>query len=107
MPLLGRSSALIAELDRYTAGLPWELLAANETLGGEPTHLALDREFARQLRTSYSPAPEAPIERNKLRALVIGDPGDPNEGDDLPGARKEAYAVYDYLREHGVDVEAL
>jgi len=106
MPLLARSSVLVAELDRYTAGLPWELLATNETLDGQLSHLALDKEFARQLRTSYSPAPAAPIERNKLRALVIGDPGDPNVGDDLPGARNEAYAVYDYLHQHNVDVEA-
>jgi hypothetical protein len=42
-----------------------------------------------------------------LRALVVGDPGDPAAGDALPGARREALAVVRLLRAKGLDVTAL
>ena len=40
-----------------------------------------------------------PARAARLRALVIGDPGDPAAGLDLPGARHEALAVTRLLRE--------
>ena len=56
--------------------------------------------LARQLRTTYSPPPMPPARPGRaLRALVIGDPGDPAAGLDLPGARHEALAVARLLRE--------
>jgi hypothetical protein len=103
--------ALVLELDRFTAALPWELMslappgAAVEAEDAVP--LAIAAPFARQLRTTYSPAPGSTDRRGpRLRALVIGDPGDPDEGDDLPGARAEAVAVVRILEQHGVDVQA-
>ena len=42
-----------------------------------------------------------------MRALVIGDTGDPESGDDLPGARREALRVGQLLSERGAEVEAL
>jgi len=70
-----------------------------------PEPVALRVPVARQLRTSYSPPP-APHMRasGKLRALVVGDPGDPAKGEDLPGARDEALQVAEILRASGVDV---
>jgi CHAT domain-containing protein len=70
--------------------------------GGEADDepLGIRSPVARQLRTTYSPAParSATLDR-PLRALVIGDPGDPAEGYDLPGARREALAVYGLLKD--------
>ncbi len=113
LPLLGRAPAVVAELDRYTARLPWELMAVDEALDGHRSHLALAVPFARQLRTSYAAPPPAgfaiPTDAaggRRLRALVIGDPGDPRTGDDLPGARAEALAVLDILTDLGVATEA-
>jgi hypothetical protein len=59
---------------------------------------------ARQLRTEYSPppAPEANPGRAR-RALVIGDPGDPAKGDNLPGARREALRVAEILAAKGLE----
>jgi hypothetical protein len=42
-----------------------------------------------------------------LRALVVGDPGDPAQGHSLPGARREAQRVAELLRARGVDVVEL
>ena len=106
-PYLRRAPALITELGRYTAGLPWELISLDEGPGGTAEPLALRIPFARQLRTAYSPAPVTPPAVGRsLRALVIGDPGDPREGADLPGARREAIAIHRFLESRGVDVVA-
>ena len=42
-----------------------------------------------------------------LRALVIGDPGDPDAGLALEGARREALEVASLLRARGVLVDVL
>lgn len=103
---LRRGAALITELDRFTARLPWELMTLDERLDRAREPIAIRRPFARQLRTEYSPPP-APMSRDSdpLRALVIGDPGDPRKGHDLPGARREAIQVARFLAERGVQVE--
>jgi CHAT domain-containing protein len=44
--------------------------------------------------------------RRKLRAIVIGDPGDPREGASLEFARREALEVTQLLRDRGVEVTA-
>lgn len=105
-PYLRQSAALVCELDRYTARLAWELISLGVKPSGVPEPLALEIPFARQLRTAYSPAPATAPDACGLRALVIGDPGDPKKGLDLPGARREAIEVARFLEERGVEVEA-
>ena len=91
-----RSGPLVFEVDRSTAQLHWEMLATSD--GGEPVPLSVRKPFARQLRTTYSPAPTRPRRPgDTFRALVIGDPGDPAKRQDLPGARREAVKVYELL----------
>ena len=102
-----RSGPFVLEVDRSMARVHWEMLAAAgarrrtaEAARGQP------RRCSRQIRTQYSPSrcpPRRP--REKLRALVIGDPGDPAKGEDLPGARREALRVVDLLRRE-VEVDA-
>lgn len=86
--------ALVLELDRTTARVPWELVHD----GGEP--LAIRRPLARQLRTSYSLRPPDVTPRPTWKALIIGDP-DGNLG----WAQKEAQAVNDALLAHGLKPE--
>ena len=43
----------------------------------------------------------------KLKALVIGDPGDPELGKNLPGARREAMEVATFLDSCDVDVKLM
>jgi len=105
-PYLSASAALVCELDRYTARLPWELISLRVRPEGTSEPLAFEKPFARQLRTAYSPAPAAAPEARGLRVLVIGDPGDARTDDNLPGARHEALEVYRFLLERGVDVKA-
>jgi hypothetical protein len=57
-------------------------------------HLGLARPVARQLRTSLSPSSTSVMKgRGPLRALIVGDPGDPARDEALPGARREALAM--------------
>jgi len=99
--------SLIVELDRATAPIHWEMLESfYDATSDNP--LALTKPMARQLRTSYSPIPPRPYEpKAKLRALVIGDPGDPDKGLSLEGARIEALEVAAMLRGLGVEVDPL
>ena len=99
---------LVFEVDRAMARVHWEMMAGDETAGPEPRALGLRAALARQLRTAYSPPPApAPRPASRLRALVVGDPGDPGKGHSLPGARREAQRVADLLRSRGVDVVEL
>jgi hypothetical protein len=99
---------LVFEVDRAMARVHWEMMAGGEAAGPEPRALGLRTALARQLRTTYSPPP-APALRpaSRLRALVVGDPGDAATGHSLPGARREAQRVADMLRSRGVDVVEL
>jgi hypothetical protein len=75
--------------------------------GDDAEPLAVRAQVARQLRTTYSPATARRTGGSStLRALVIGDPGDPAAGHGLPGAQDEALAVRQLLLERGVDVDA-
>jgi hypothetical protein len=107
--LVSRERPTIFEVDRTMASVHWEMLASRLDGGVvESRPLGLVAPVARQLRTSYSPPPgAAPPQRGKLRALVIGDPGDPRKGHSLPGASEEAFAVADVLRAKGAEVELL
>lgn len=106
--IIRRSSQLIFELDRHTARIHWEMMGKFNDSGPPKTPLALAGPLARQLRTSYSPPPSRAVPPGAtLRALVIGDPGDPDRGLNLEGARSEALEVTKLLRDHGVQVDAL
>jgi CHAT domain len=95
-----RSGPFVFELDRPMARVQWELLAYEPGGAGTEEPLAVRTPLARQLRTAYSPPPMPPARPGRgLRALVIGDPGDPAARLDLPGARHEALAVARLLRE--------
>jgi hypothetical protein len=93
---------LVFEVDRSMAPVHWEMMA-----GDDGNALALKVPVARQLRTTLSPAPVLERAPGPLRALVIGDPGDPAAGEDLPGARREARTVAALLRRKGIHVVEL
>ncbi|MGQ0647623.1 MAG: CHAT domain-containing protein, partial [Gemmatimonadaceae bacterium] len=96
---LGRESPIVFEVDRRTASLPWELLATEGTEAAERRFLALRRSVARQLRTEYAAPISASRSNDQIRhVLIIGDPGAPELGDSLDGARREALAVYTLLK---------
>lgn len=106
--LLEGEAPVVFEVDRSMARLRWEMLAKMITDDdvGEP--LALTCAVSRQLRTTYSPPPSMDHRRpGPLRALVIGDPGDPKQGHSLPGAAEEALAVAELLRKKNVDVTVM
>jgi CHAT domain-containing protein len=98
-------TALVVEVDRDTARLPWEFLTDDAYDNGQTVlPLAVRTPVARQLRTSYAAVAGEDPEGAELRALVIGDPGDPQRGHGLPAARAEAKEVADVLRRHGATV---
>jgi hypothetical protein len=106
--LLGGDRPMVFEVDRTMASVHWELLPVEAEPGADGDPLGLHCHLARQLRTTYSPPP-SPEWRpdHRMRALVVGDPGDPDRGDSLEGARLEALEVRSLLKELGVDVVAL
>ncbi len=97
------SGSLVFEVDRPMARLHWEMLASATSDDEDVVvPLAVRKPFARQLRTTYSPAPTRPGRAGKeFRALIVGDPGDPERGEDLPGARSEALKVKALLEARG------
>jgi hypothetical protein len=104
--ILKRKEALVVEVDRALARVQWEMLPIDSRPGVdglESEPLAVARQVARQLRTTYSPRPFDPRLRSSLRALVIGDPGGPGAG--LLAARAEAEAVCEVLRAKGITTE--
>ncbi|MFE5625428.1 CHAT domain-containing protein [Streptomyces virginiae] len=103
--LLTDDSTVLLELDRDTASVPWEFLTEIRQAGAERRDpLAIRTQLSRQLRTPYSRVMTEGLSDGPLRALVIGDPGDPEKGFKLPGAREEALGVAAQLRELGVNV---
>lgn len=106
---LKTAKPLIVEVDREMAEVNWEFLSDNREVSvDDPSKniVALRTQLARQLRTSYSPPPTPqPVVDTVIRALVIGDPGDPESGDNLPGAREEAMVVARLLERRGVVVD--
>ena len=103
-----RSGAFVFEVDRSLARLHWEMQPELMSQNGEVWPLSVRKPLARQMRTAYSPAPTRPARPGgELRALVIGDPGDPEKGQDLAGAMNEALKVKELLESRdGVFVEA-
>jgi pimeloyl-ACP methyl ester carboxylesterase len=106
--LTTRGDQIVFEVDRFTARIHWEMFARDVTDPGAAP-IGVQMQVARQLRTTYSAPPGEPRRREgNLEVLVVGDPGDPKLGDDLPGAREEAIRVCDVLRRiPGVDVTPL
>jgi CHAT domain len=98
-------TALVLEVDRNTARLPWEFLTDDAYDNGEtPVPVAVRTPVSRQLRTTYASVVGEDAESSELRALVIGDPGDPQRGQSLPQARAEALDVAEVLRGFGAKV---
>ena len=100
--LLTGASQLVLDVDRDMAAVPWEvmqvdaddMMSSSSELEPVMVHLGLARPVSRQLRTSLSPSSSNISKaRGPLRALIIGDPGAPDRGDSLPGARREALAM--------------
>ena len=93
-PFLGGATEMQIELDRETAGIPWELLDLPPKPSTEPLRpWAIRSRLIRKLRTDQfreqvvDAGPDA-------RVLVIGEPEcDPAKYPPLPGARAEARAV--------------
>ncbi len=103
--LLTDEAAVLMELDQETALVPWEFLADVKQHSGErDAPLAVRTPLSRQLRTPYSRVIAEEADAGPLKALVIGDPGDPEKGFQLPGARNEALAVSTRLSRLGVEV---
>ncbi|MEM7505006.1 MAG: CHAT domain-containing protein, partial [Pseudomonadota bacterium] len=99
------SSSMVFEVDRPMSAINWEMLTVQPDSLNARECVALRYPFARQLRTAYSPPPSAERTSTEgLRALVVGDPGDPQHYEDLPGAREEALQVAELLKTAGVDV---
>jgi hypothetical protein len=114
--LLSGASQLVLDVDRAMAAVPWEvmqvdsdeLMSSMVQVDAPIVHLGLARPIARQLRTALSPSNGTEVQgRGPLRALIIGDPGDPDRGESLPGARAEALAVQALLQSLGVEVKLL
>lgn len=103
--LLTDDATVLLELDRDTASVPWEFLSEVQQSGGERRDpLAIRTQLSRQLRTTYSRVTSEGPSDGPLRAVVIGDPGDPEKGFQLPGARAEALAVATRLKDLGAEV---
>jgi hypothetical protein len=99
---------VIFEVDRSMANVHWEMMAQDTTRPADAKPLGLCVQVARQLRTAYSTVPAPEIAQGaRLRALVIGDPGDPDLGHALAGARREAIEVATFLDSCGVDLKLM
>ena len=107
--LLDGDRPMVFEVDRTMAAVHWELLPVEAMPGSDGEPLGLRCHLARQLRTTYSPPPSPEWRSDhRLRALVIGDPGDPGRGHALAGARDEALEVERLFSEElDIDVTAL
>ena len=89
-PVLRRGPSFVLDVDRSTARVHWELLVADGN-GEVVEPLSVRLPLARQLRTTYSPAPLPPARPDgTLRVLVIGDPGDPAKGEPPRCAQRSA-----------------
>ncbi|MFG2825839.1 CHAT domain-containing protein [Kitasatospora sp. NPDC048365] len=101
--LISDEASLELELDRETAAVPWEFLTDLQEGSSEPrAPLAVRTPLARRLRTGYARVATDSRAGEPLRVLVIGDPGDPEKGMQLRGAREEAKAVHEVLQQLGV-----
>lgn len=94
-PFLGGTTSMVLEVDRGSAGIPWELLdsAVGTRDGGDTRPWAIRSKLLRRLRLEdfRSQVVDASAD---ARVLVIGEPAcDPAKYPRLPGAQAEARAV--------------
>ena len=97
-PYLAGTTEFQIELDRRTAGIPWELLDTTVPGSGDVRPWAIRAKLLRKLRTA--------VFRGQVRdsgadagVLVIGEPAcDRAKYPHLPGAREEALAVESQFR---------
>lgn len=105
-PFLGSSSEMLLELDRGTAGIPWEMLDTTREErargAGDERPWAIRTRLLRKLRTETFRG-QVIDATTAARILVIGEPlcTDPRYPP-LPGARAEAGAVVHLLRDSGL-----
>lgn len=98
-PYLGGTMELVIELNRQTAGIPWELVEAPDS--GDSRPWALRSRLLRKLRTE-DPPPRVPDAGTDAGVLIIGEPWcDDPPYPRLPGARLEANAVLKRLTAAG------
>ena len=106
-PFFGGSSEMLIELDRGTAGIPWELLDTNPgAQSADQRPWAIRCKLLRKLRTEEFRAQVSDASADDS-VLVIGEPKcDRSRYPRLPGARAEAEAVAGRFTEPGSGVEA-
>jgi hypothetical protein len=98
-PFLGGTTDMVIELDRGTAGIPWELLDTDAGTRGasDPRPWAIRTKLLRKLRTERF-RPQVVDATADAHVLVIGEPKcDRDMYPPLPGAIAEATAVADGL----------
>jgi tetratricopeptide (TPR) repeat protein len=96
-PFMGSSAATVIELDRGTAGIPWELLDSRAPGSGDDRPWAIRTKLLRKLRTAGTPGGVNDASADDS-ILVIGDPAcDRRKYPRLFGARHEATAVVERL----------
>jgi tetratricopeptide (TPR) repeat protein/triacylglycerol esterase/lipase EstA (alpha/beta hydrolase family) len=95
-PFLGSSSATVLELNKGTAGIPWELLDSRLPGSEDDRPWAIRTKLLRKLQTPSTPGANDASPDDSV--LVIGDPAcDRNTYPKLFGARQEATAVVECL----------
>jgi hypothetical protein len=95
-PFLGGSTEIVIELDKGTAGIPWELLDTNTGARNESEPWAIRTKLMRKLRMSDFRARLTDASTEEC-VLVIGEPKTPAIYPRLPGARCEARRVAERL----------
>lgn len=96
----GGTTEMRLELDRGTAGIPWELLRHPSDEGNADGPWAVRTKLLRKLRTTEF-RPQVRDASADAGVLIIGEPATPllQNYPRLPGARREATAVLDSLAE--------
>jgi CHAT domain-containing protein len=96
-PFLASSGEMQIELDSGTAGIPWELLDdASPGRSPEAMPWAIRSKLLRKFKTETFRAQVTDAD-GEASILIIGEPQCPPEYPPLPGALKEAQAVYTLL----------
>jgi hypothetical protein len=111
-PFLGGTTEMLLQVDRATAGIPWELLDTDADAQG-PSARSRDSAMpwairAKLIRTLTTVEYRRGVvdARPDAHLLVIGEPKcDPARYPALPGARAEAKAVHDLLLKQGAALE--
>ena len=96
-PFLGGTAEMQLEVDRGTAGIPWELLESGTPGGGDSRPWAIRAKLLRKLRLDDF-RPQVADATADASVLVIGEPKcDPLVYPRLSGARDEALAIAECL----------